>query len=154
MPRYLLLGLVSLSVLLRALAAAQDPDYAITLLSVPGVVYTTAAAINVRGQIVGQYEVDPQLLGHGHGFLLDHGTFTTIDPPGATETFLTGINILGQIIGDYTDANHQTHGFLFRNGTFTTIDPPQATSTRLWPFSSKSDTRENGSQMRALMMGV
>jgi hypothetical protein len=98
MPRPLFLALVSLSVLLRALAAAQDPSYTITLLSVPGTPYTTTAAINALGQIVGQYEVDQHNLGYGHGFLFDHGTFTTIDHSDATSTALVGINGHCQLI--------------------------------------------------------
>jgi len=131
-------------VLLRALAAAQDPSYTITLISVPGTPYTTAAAINAHGQIVGQYELDLHNLGHGHGFLLEHGTFTTIDPPGATSTFPTGINIWSQIVGTYTDTNHLTHGFLLEHGTFTPLDPPGATSTFPTAINIRGQTRVCG----------
>jgi hypothetical protein len=35
----------------------------------------------------------------GHGFLLDHGTYTTLDGPGATYTQAYGISDSAQIVG-------------------------------------------------------
>jgi hypothetical protein len=79
--------------------------------------------------------------GKSHGFLLSHGSFTTIDPPGATGVVLSppctapqspgatytraaGINSSGDIVGRYTDAAVVTHGFLLSQDTYTTIDFP------------------------------
>jgi probable HAF family extracellular repeat protein len=62
--------------------------------------------------------------GTEHGFLLDQGTFTTIDPPGSDFTQAFDINARGQIVGDYRDASGTYHGFLLDKGIFTTIDPP------------------------------
>jgi hypothetical protein len=46
-----------------------------------------------------------------HGFLLDQGSFTTLDVPGGFDTYPSGINASGQIVGSYIDAGG-THGFL------------------------------------------
>jgi len=48
---------------------------------------------------------------HGHGFLLDQGSYTTLDVPGAFWSSAEGINDAGQIVGVYFDAGG-THGFL------------------------------------------
>jgi hypothetical protein len=58
--------------------------------------------INPEGQIVGGY-LDTS--GTGHGFLLSHGTFTTIDFPGSIYTEANRINSKGDIVGAYVDAN-------------------------------------------------
>ena len=47
-----------------------------------------------------------------HGFLLNNGSFTSLDVPGAAGTVAFGINDHGQIVGGYTDASLQIHGFL------------------------------------------
>jgi uncharacterized membrane protein len=74
------------------------------------------------GQIVGTYSDSNGL----HGFLDDHGVFTTIDVPfpGARNTQLSAINSQGQIVGSYMDASFNVHGFLLSGGIFTTIDVP------------------------------
>jgi probable HAF family extracellular repeat protein len=64
--------------------------------------------INDSGQIVGFY-TDAQ--NNSHGFLLDQGSYTTLDAPGSTQTFAHGINASGQIVGAYDDAGGR-HGFL------------------------------------------
>jgi hypothetical protein len=46
-----------------------------------------------------------------HGFLLDQGSYTTLDPPGSSRTIASGINASGQIVGHY-DAADGEHGFL------------------------------------------
>lgn len=57
---------------------------------------TRAASINNLGQIVGSYY---DSLGNIHGFVLDHGVYTTIDGPIGSGATATGINNLGQIVG-------------------------------------------------------
>jgi probable HAF family extracellular repeat protein len=47
-----------------------------------------------------------------HGFLLDQGSYTTLDVPGSSYTFATGVNASGQIVGCYIDAAGGQHGFL------------------------------------------
>jgi uncharacterized membrane protein len=61
---------------------------------------TSARGINARGDIVGFY-VDTA--GVQHGFVLEHGTFTTIDFPvsGVRGTVANGINAQGEIVGQY-----------------------------------------------------
>src|SRR5262249_10074496 len=73
-----------------------------------------------------------------HGFLDDHGTFTTVDPPGSAYTFMFGphiINASGQIVGYYEDGNG-VHGFLDDHGIFTTIDVPGSNETLLFGINS------------------
>jgi len=41
--------------------------------------------------------------GTQHGFLLDKGSFATIDVPGAMSTSALAINAHGQIVGGFTD---------------------------------------------------
>src|SRR5256886_13193716 len=99
--------LVALVVLTNCTLPSTSPAAAIfTTIDVPGAPCTLPFAINNGGQIVGYYAetctaVGPYPNGPVHGFLLDRGTFTTIDFPGATSTRAHGINNGGQIVGDY-----------------------------------------------------
>ena len=77
----------------------------------PGSTSTAAFGINASGQIVGSY-VDADGTKIPHGFLLDNGSYTTLDPPGSTFTWAHGINDFGQIVGMYQDAGGTFHGFL------------------------------------------
>jgi probable HAF family extracellular repeat protein len=124
-----LLLITTLSILvLPAVAVIPSGAFAFTFttIDVPGATLTNAIGINAHGQIVGAFT---DAGGAFHSFLLDEGTFTTIDPPGATGgTEAGGINAHGQIVGEFSDASGQ-HGFLLDEGTFTTIDVPGATTT-------------------------
>lgn len=65
-----------------------------------------------------------------HGFLLNAGSFTTIDFPGAaTGTVAGDINDSGQIVANYGDASGNAHGFLLSAGNFSAIDFPGAFSS-------------------------
>jgi probable HAF family extracellular repeat protein len=86
--RHLLPVVLSLSVMLSALATAQDPSYTFTSIDVPDAQQTMAFGINDHGQIVGTWGDAVRV----HGFLLDHGTFTTIDVPDSTNVNVFGIN--------------------------------------------------------------
>jgi uncharacterized membrane protein len=66
--------------------------------------YTILSGINDSGQIVGWS--DP-----GGGFLLDHGSYTTLDVPDSKGTYAYGINASGQIVG-WSDPGGGRHGFL------------------------------------------
>jgi probable HAF family extracellular repeat protein len=92
MHRFLLSTVLSLSVLLSTLVAAQDASYTFTNIDVPGATLTEAYGINAAGQIVGHFQ---DATGHTHGFLKDGATFTTIDVPGALYTEAHGINTAG-----------------------------------------------------------
>jgi probable HAF family extracellular repeat protein len=68
-----------------------------------------------------------------HGYIWDHGTFTTIDYPGAKSTGAYGINDRGQIVGGFcphsavcagTILNPTAHAFRDDHGTFTKLDYP------------------------------
>jgi hypothetical protein len=69
---------------------------------------------------------------HFHGFLYDHGQYTTLDDPlasgGVTEA--SGINGKGQIVGQYNDKT-TIHGFLLSGGQYTTLDNPLTTHQTL-----------------------
>lgn len=125
MPHHLLLALVSLCLVFRALAAAHEPSYTITLFNVPGVIPTAATGINALGRIVGTYADANHL---SRGFLFARGTFTFLDPPGSDLTQVTGINDRSQVVGYYRDtsADNKVRGFLFDAGHFTVIDVPEA----------------------------
>jgi hypothetical protein len=77
MPRALLPAVLSLSILLSTLVAAQDASYTFTTIDVPNASRTQALGINDFGQIVGFYG---DLSGH-HGYLYAAGVFTPIDVP-------------------------------------------------------------------------
>jgi hypothetical protein len=49
-----------------------------------------------------------------HGFLLDQGSYSTLDVPGATYTLASAISDSGQIVGYYFDTSGGTRGFLLR----------------------------------------
>jgi prepilin-type processing-associated H-X9-DG protein len=72
----------------KAEQATGQPTYDFTTLDVPGstpkIVYLNA--INASGQVVGGY-LDGT---GGHGFLLDQGSYTTLDVPGANYTEASG----------------------------------------------------------------
>ena len=68
-----------------------------------------ASGINDSGQIVGVYSA-----ARGHGFLLDQGSYTTLDVPGSWETYAFGFNASGQIVGWYLDGTGNTASFWIR----------------------------------------
>jgi len=111
----------------------------------PGAIFTAAAGINSRGDIVSMYRLPADGLRVRHGFLLRDGAFTTIDPPGAAFTNALGINAEGYIVGRFcttvatpcTPDGGNVHGFLFADGQFTTIDVPRARRTNAWKIDPR-----------------
>ncbi len=91
--------------------------------------FTQVYGINDSGLLLGDYQ---DAAGTYHGFVDNHGKFTTLDYPGAGTGFnqgtvVDGVNNLGVIVGSYTGADNLQHGFLYQNGTFTEIpDAPNA----------------------------
>jgi probable HAF family extracellular repeat protein len=123
MHRSLLSAVLSLSILLSTLVAAQDVSYTFTPIDVPGSISTVTTGINNRGQIVGFFSDATGT----HGFLTNGATFTTIDVPDSQSTQAFGINNRGQIVGYFSDATGRVHGFVTDGATFTTLDVPSAT---------------------------
>ena len=119
MKRYLC-SLVALGLLVGVTGQAMaQPSYSFTILDVPGSSKASAVAlgINASGQIVGGYSGGSGS-NLGRCFLLDNGTYTTLDPPGSGSSEFhgqpaNGINASGQIVGFYYTADPEsTHGFL------------------------------------------
>jgi hypothetical protein len=65
--------------------------------------------MNPQGDIVGGTFGTPAC-----GFLLSHGTVTTINVPGFSCALPYGINSVGDIVGLYFDNSGNTHGFLLK----------------------------------------
>jgi hypothetical protein len=90
---------------------------------------TIAIGINDAGKVVGVYFDQAQ---GEHGFLLDHGGYTSIDFPGAIATEARGINSSDEdghrpeIVGDYTDQAGVIHGFVLRGNRYINVDAPFA----------------------------
>ena len=88
-----------------------------------------ATGINNSQEICGFY-ID----GHGvnHGFLLNFGSFTTLDYPGSILTQALGLNNKGQVVGFYQDGGGNSHGFVWTSGGgFQNIDDPNGIGTTL-----------------------
>ena len=103
---------------------------------------TSVSGMNNAGQIVGSYSTFMPLFSRdrSHGFLLDSGTFTTIDVPGASATFADAINNTRQIVGFFVDSNGVAHGFLWEQGRITVIDIPGATRVFGWKINTAGQT--------------
>jgi probable HAF family extracellular repeat protein len=130
-----LYSLVALGLLVSVTGRAMaQPSYGFTTLDVPGATGTgtSARGINASGQIVGCYGE--------HVFLLDHGSYTTLDVPGSSWTQANGINASGQIVGWYLDGNGE-HGFLLDQGSFTTLDAPGQRADATFSLSVNSGGR-------------
>ncbi|CAD5375059.1 putative PEP-CTERM sorting domain-containing protein [Rubrivivax sp. A210] len=117
----------------HVIAGTASPDRgftlsgaSITLFDVPSAFnnFTFGDDINNSGIVVGTYRNSSG----GHGFILDNGSYTTINVPGATnETLVTGINDAGQLVGQYRRANTTNYlGFVKSGATFTLLDAAQA----------------------------
>ena len=87
-----------------------DKDGVFTSINDPhGGSSTQAYGINNRGQIVGTFfDATGQ-----HGFVDEHGIFTTIDVPGSSATSIMRINDASEIVGIYT-AGGELYGFIGR----------------------------------------
>jgi hypothetical protein len=107
---------------LSSLSRAQEPAFFHTFHSFdfPGATDTEATSMSHLGGIVGRY-YNPD--GSHHGFLLQGGTFSTIDFPGAVLTDPEYVNDRGVIVGYYNDGQFN-HGYRQSQGQFSTIDYP------------------------------
>jgi uncharacterized membrane protein len=107
----------------------KDPQKSWTFSSidVPGAITTAPRGLNDLGVIVGAY-LDSA--GHNHGFVLQDGTYTTVDDPeGAQGTAAVRINNRGEIVGFYIDSNQVEHGFFLRKGVYINFDYPHSAGT-------------------------
>jgi probable HAF family extracellular repeat protein len=137
MHRALLSAVLSLSVLLSTLVAAQAASYSFETIDVPFLEATSTVAhgINTRGQMVGIYGS----VQGGRGFLDNAGVFTSINAPSADNTDLVGINDRRQIVGSYNrriGSELHTGGFLYAAGVFTLLDVPGATYTQAFGINN------------------
>ena len=96
---------------------------------------TFAMGENNAGTIVGNYQ---DHAGNEHGFIYQHGTFTTVDMPGASGTYLNAINNNGEIVGSYYTPSEyhfpyfpNVHGLIYDNGTLATLDNGDNSNTNL-----------------------
>ncbi|MGA2228602.1 MAG: hypothetical protein ABSH41_29565 [Syntrophobacteraceae bacterium] len=80
----------------------------------PGSINTVPGGINNFGVIVGVFEDSSHA---SHGFILEHGIYTTVDFPNSSLTEIEGISDLGDICGAYIDAiTGEQHGFVALRG--------------------------------------
>jgi len=76
-------------------------------LDVPTAESTLPSAINLKGDVAGQY-----VAGGLHNFLLPrNGALQSFDLVGALSTNVMGVDLRGDVIGYFTDANG-SHGFV------------------------------------------
>ncbi len=106
---------------------------------------TAAYGINDNGIIVGGYCPGSVVCPQGafnptsHGFVDDHGTFTTLDFPNAQDTTARAINDDGVIVGFYVINATGPHAFMYENGMFTNIDFPGAAVTEATAVNNHGD---------------
>jgi uncharacterized membrane protein len=83
---------------------------------------STASTVNASGTVVGAYHTSD---GNTHGYVLYHGTYTTLDFGAGIFTFAGAENPQGDVAGVYYDAGFSAgHSFLLSNGVLTSFDPP------------------------------
>jgi hypothetical protein len=95
-----------------------------------GVTAQQMTGINNLQQVCGFY-IDTA--GKNHGFLLNGGTFQTLDFPGATFTQALGLNNNGLVVGTYMDTGGKSHGFVYNPQSYDevwdSIDDPSGVGT-------------------------
>ena len=99
-----------------------------TIFDPPGATSSIAGTGNPSGAVVGGYTNNggSTCITECQGYLLEHGTFTTINFPQSTFTSLSGVNAPGDIVGAYVDAAGVFHSFLLSKGVYESFDPPGA----------------------------
>lgn len=101
--------------------AANKSNLKFTFFQYPGNLPTSPLGISNKNVIVGFYT---DLAGKQHGFILNNGTYATLDNPNGTSTTLYGINSSGVIVGTYFANNmNRWEAFSYENGVFTIIGP-------------------------------
>jgi len=84
-----------------------------------------ATGVNDMGVVSGFYVTGKAT----HGFVLDHGTFHSIDLGNRMATQPLGLDNAGDLVGSYVDRHGMTRGFVWWNGHLRTVDIPHATGT-------------------------
>jgi hypothetical protein len=105
----------------------------------PGSDSTSATSINDSGAISGTYH-DPTD-SSWHGFIMQNGTYTSIDNPKANRqngTQLRDLNNSGTVVGWYY-VGEIGHSFIYENGVFADIDPPNGTYTLVTGINDLGD---------------
>ena len=112
-------------------------------LEYPGARDTTPFAVNSRGDVVGNWDMDQSHT--GHGFLFTNGKMTSFDAPDAipNSTAANGINDAGEIVGAYIGRDGHFHGFIQQGTRFITLDCPGASDTIAWAINSAGDIAGN-----------
>ena len=110
---------------------------------VPGALDTFPYYMNARGDLVGEWDPDPSLIGHGFLLPKNGGEAITFDAPGAppNSTLAIGINDHGQILGAFQDAGGIFHSFVVQAGSFA---PEDFTFFDLPGISGFPETINNG----------
>jgi probable HAF family extracellular repeat protein len=80
------------------------------------------AAINAKGQLVGQFGTEPHAdYADHHGFLLDKRRLTDLGSLGGRMTTPTDINDSSQVVGYAQVRSGENHAFLYRAGRLTDL---------------------------------
>ncbi|MEE8328658.1 MAG: hypothetical protein V3R54_01865 [Thermodesulfovibrionia bacterium] len=99
----------------------------LTLISVPGSIWTWADRINDSGTIAGSYMDDT---GAMYGYTYDGSTYTSLSVPGAEATFAPGINNSNVVTGYYWNpGSYDFHAYIYNGSEYTLLDVPGASST-------------------------
>ena len=94
----------------------------------PPAVSSSTSIVNPSGTVLGSYTDlgGATCFAQCLGYLLDKGTYTTINFTDSTFTFVGGGNAPGDIVGEYVDAAGVVHSFLLSKGVYSSFDPPGA----------------------------
>lgn len=115
------LGLLSSRTTMRA--DSLTPGF-FTTIEVPGALpgSTSVNAISSSGNLAGRFSDSTG----DHGFIDNHGVFTTFDAPvGAGYFEVTGVNDAGEVAGNYSLPDESfTSGFRYANGVFSPLTYP------------------------------
>jgi probable HAF family extracellular repeat protein len=113
-----------LLIALLATARAQS-KYIITEIGIGTPDGVSPTAINVRGQVVGQYQILNKILNTLHEFLYTNGRLLDLGTlPGTSASAAFGINDHGQICGiSYTDTSLSSQAFVYANGYMQNLAP-------------------------------
>jgi probable HAF family extracellular repeat protein len=102
------------------------------------------AAINAKGQLVGQFGTEPHAdYADHHGFLLDKRRLTDLGSLGGRMTTPTDINDSSQVVGYAQVRSGENHAFLYRAGRLTDLGTLPA-GHRATPMRSTTWVKQSG----------